>query len=181
MGGGAPSCPACGETLRATSLSGVDVQVCGRCHGSLLAQIDLIRALDAMSVELLKTVDPDMTLHPVGKEDSAVACPVCARPMSRDDYCGAGLAHFDRCEPCALLWVGAEELGTMTMMWARMERRLERSQERTREALAEADEFLTAVQIGRVLGADRKTPEAFGYVLGDKVGGFLSRLLHPRR
>jgi hypothetical protein len=69
--------------------------------------------------------------------------------MARDEYCGAGLAHFDRCEPCRLLWLGADELGTMTMMWARMERRLERTQKATQAALAEADDFVGSVLLGR--------------------------------
>jgi Zn-finger nucleic acid-binding protein len=178
MGEGAPLCPACREALRPTSLSGVEVRVCGTCHGTLLAQIDMIRTLDATSVELLKTVDPDAPLHPVGGADVAVDCPACARPMARDDYCGAGLAHFDRCDACQLLWLGAAELGTMTMMWARMERRLERTQEQTREALAEADDYVTSVQLGRVLGPDRQSR---GFILGDAVGEFLTSLISPPR
>lgn len=128
MGDPEASCPSCREPLGTATLSGVTARVCGKCHGTLLAQIDMIRLLEAMSVELLKTLDPDTKLDPVGKADAAVACPVCQRTMARDDYCGAGLVHFDRCEACHLLWLGAEELGTMTMMWARMEKRLERSQ-----------------------------------------------------
>jgi Zn-finger nucleic acid-binding protein len=149
MGGTEPLCPACGEALRATSLSGVGVRACGRCNGTLLAQIDMLRMMEAMSVELLKTIDPDVKLEPVGKTDSAVACPSCARTMARDDYCAAGLAHFDRCEPCHLLWLGADELGTMTMMWARMERRLERVQRLRQEALADTDQSVHSVQLAR--------------------------------
>lgn len=69
--------------------------------------------------------------------------------MARDDYCAAGLAHFDRCEPCQLLWLGADELGTMTMMWARMERRLERVQRLRQEALADTEQFVHNVQLAR--------------------------------
>ena len=120
MGGSEPLCPACRQALRTTEISGVSLRVCGQCHGTLLAQIDMIRTLEAMSAELLATVDPDVELVPAGTADARVACPGCARQMARDDYCSAGLAHFDRCEPCRLLWLGADALGTMTMMWARM-------------------------------------------------------------
>lgn len=146
MGGPEPLCPGCGQALRATEISGVSLRVCGECHGTLLAQIDMIRTLEAMSAELLASVDPDVALTPVGKAAGTVSCPACARDMARDDYCSAGLAHFDRCEPCRLLWLGADALGTMTMMWARMERRLERTQKATEALLAEADEF-----VGRLL------------------------------
>jgi hypothetical protein len=43
--------------------------------------------------------------------------------MDRDDYCGARLVFFDRCNSCALLWFDADELGAMSMMWARMNSR----------------------------------------------------------
>jgi Zn-finger nucleic acid-binding protein len=142
MGGEGPLCPACGQALRATDIAGAKVRVCSQCQGTLIAQIDMIRTLEAVSAELLKTIDPDVELTPVGKMDGKVSCPICVREMARDDYCSAGLAHFDRCEPCRLLWLGADELGTMTMMWARMERRLERTQKATQTLLDEADEFV---------------------------------------
>jgi Zn-finger nucleic acid-binding protein len=149
MGGSEPLCPACGQALRTTEISGVSLRVCGQCHGTLLGQIDMIRTLEAMSAELLATVDPDVELSPVGKAAAKVSCPSCGREMARDDYCSAGLAHFDRCEPCRLLWLGADALGTMTMMWARMERRLERTQKATQALLAEADEFVGSLLLGR--------------------------------
>ena len=150
MDGAEAACPACHLALKATTLSGVAVRICGQCHGTLLAQIDMIRTLEAMSVELLKTIDPDEKLEAVGKREGTVACPTCARTMARDDYCSAGIAHFDRCEPCRLLWVSAEALGTMAMMWARMERRLERVQRATQEALDEADTYVRAARMKRM-------------------------------
>jgi Zn-finger nucleic acid-binding protein len=149
MGGSDAACPACGQGLRAANVSGVSARVCGQCQGTLLAQIDMIRTLEAMSVELLKTFDPDMPLDPVDSKRGVVACPDCQSPMARDNYCGAGLAYFDRCERCRLLWIGADELGTMTLMWARMEKRIERAQRQTRELLDEADQFVRGVQLGR--------------------------------
>jgi Zn-finger nucleic acid-binding protein len=150
MDGAEAKCPACAVALKATAVSGVPVRLCPQCHGSLLAQLDMIRTLEAMSTELLKTIDPDANLERVAKRAGTVACPACARTMAPDDYCSAGVAHFDRCQPCALLWVGAEELGTMAMMWARMERRLERVQRITQEALDDADTFVRAARMKRV-------------------------------
>lgn len=149
MGGSEPLCPACAQALRTTAISGVSLRVCGQCHGTLLGQIDMIRTLEAMSAELLATLDPDVELSPVGKAAAKVSCPACGREMARDDYCSAGLAHFDRCEPCRLLWLSADALGTMTMMWARMERRLERTHKATEAALADADSFIGHVLLGR--------------------------------
>ena len=149
MGGSEALCPVCGQGLKTANLAGVSVRICPQCRGTLLAQIDMIRTLEAMSAELLATLDPDVELSPVGKAAAKVSCPACGREMARDDYCSAGLAHFDRCEPCRLLWLGADALGTMTMMWARMERRLERTQKATQALLAEADEFVGRLLLGR--------------------------------
>jgi Zn-finger nucleic acid-binding protein len=150
MGGSEPQCPVCAQELRAASFSGVSVRACSHCKGTLLAQIDMIRMLDAISVVLLKTFDPDTKLEPVVTAAATLACPVCSRAMARDDYCGAGVAHFDRCEPCHLLWLGADELGAMTLMWARMERRLERTHKSTEEALEEVDSIVRGTLLGRM-------------------------------
>ena len=152
MGGAEALCPVCGQGLQTAALSGVGVRVCGQCKGTLLAQIDMIRMLDAMAVHLLKDFDPDTKLEAVAKSDRTVACPACSRTMARDDYCGAGLAHFDRCEPCHLLWLSADVLGTMTLMWARMERRLERTHKTTEEALDQVDSLVRSVLVGRAAG-----------------------------
>ena len=48
--------------------------------------------------------------------------------MERDDYCAAGLVFFDRCTACALLWFDADELGAMSLMWARMNARQAREE-----------------------------------------------------
>ena len=139
----------------------------------MLAQVDLPRTLEALSIQLLETVDADTKLEPVGHADATVACPRCLGAMARDDYCGAGLATFDRCIPCGLLWLSADEVGTMALMWARMDRRLDRTQNQTRAALAEADQFVTNVQLGAALGAERKAEN----ILGTSVGRILARYL----
>ena len=139
--------PGRGQALR-NEICGREPRVCGQCHGMLLAQIDMIRTLEAISAVLLG-LRSRRQADAGGHAGRKVSCPACSRDMARDDYCGAGLAHFDRCEPCRLLWLGADALGTMTMMWARMERRLERTHKATEELLAEADNFVGSVLLGR--------------------------------
>ncbi len=149
MGGSEALCPVCGQGLKTANLAGVSVRICPQCRGTLLAQIDMIRTLEAMSAEMLKGFDPDQKLDPVSAQPGAVNCPACARAMTKDNYCSAGLVFFDRCEACRLLWLGTDELGTMTLMWARMERRLERVQKATEEMLDEADTFVRHKRIGK--------------------------------
>ena len=150
MGGPEPLCPLCAKELSATTFAGVDLRFCAPpCKAVLLAQRDMIRMLEGMSGPLLEDFDPDTKLEPVVTQGGPTACPVCARAMAREDYCAAGLARFDRCTPCGLLWIGADQLRTMTMMWARMERRSERTQKIIGEALAETNTFVDTVLLGR--------------------------------
>jgi Zn-finger nucleic acid-binding protein len=119
-----PACPRCGEALEAAELRGVPVHACKVCQGTLLGQLDLPRTLESLSAPLLRTFDPDAKLERAKPDGSRIDCPKCKRRMERDDYCAAGLVLFDRCTSCALLWFDADELGAMTLMWAKMNARL---------------------------------------------------------
>jgi Zn-finger nucleic acid-binding protein len=153
MGGPELQCPVCGKGLKTASLAGVSVRICPECRGTLIAQLDMIRTLEAMSKEMLKTLDPDEHLDPVPNQRGALACPSCRAGMAKDNYCSAGLVFFDRCEACRLLWLGTDELGTMTLMWARMERRLERVQRATEEMLDHAESFVRGRRISGAANA----------------------------
>ena len=142
-------CPACGQALTTADLKGVSVRLCPQCRGTLIAQIDMIRTLEAMSAEMLKGFDPDERLDPVPNQRGALACPACRATMAKDNYCAAGVVFFDRCEACRLLWLGPDELGTMTLMWARMERRLERAHKATEEMLDDMDALVRGTRIAR--------------------------------
>ena len=71
--------------------------------------------------------------------------------MEKADYCGAKLVFFDRCNRCALLWIGSEELGAMSLMWARMEKRIARTRAQTEEHLAGMSARVDAAHLRRVV------------------------------
>ena len=71
--------------------------------------------------------------------------------MEKADYCGAKLVFFDRCNRCALLWIGSEELGAMSLMWARMEKRIARTRAQTEEHLAGMTTLVNAAHLRRVV------------------------------
>jgi Zn-finger nucleic acid-binding protein len=147
-----PKCPRCSEPLAHVEVKGVGVQSCQRCSGTLLAPPRLTAVMEAMSVELLKEFNPDTKLDAVPDRGTGLACPRCQRPMTSDDYCGAHLVTFDRCEPCALLWIDADELGTMTLMWARMDARHAQRQAETNQMMSAMDSLVRAQRIARVVG-----------------------------
>jgi hypothetical protein len=107
--------------------------------------------LEAMSVELLKSFDPDTKIEPLNDASAHLACPSCARPMESGDYCGARVVYFDRCDRCGFLWVNADELGTMTLMWARMEARQSRAHAQTETLLEGSDGLIRRQRIARVV------------------------------
>ena len=149
----AHACPRCQAPLEPKDLHGATVLACRQCAGTLVSQLELTRLLEGMSAELLATVDPDAQLQRVPGRDGTARCPHCAKAMAGDDYCGAGLVRFDRCEPCGVLWLDGGELGAMTLMWARMHVRLERVRAENRAQLADAQVFVDRVRLQRMLVA----------------------------
>jgi Zn-finger nucleic acid-binding protein len=146
-------CPRCQAPLEAKDLHGATVLACRQCAGTLVAQLELTRLLEGMSAELLATFDPDAQLARVADRGGNAPCPHCKKAMAGDDYCGAGLVRFNRCEACGVLWLDGGELGAMTLMWARMHVRLERVKAENRAQLADAQVFVDRVRLQRLLVA----------------------------
>jgi Zn-finger nucleic acid-binding protein len=132
-------------------VEGVGVSACAKCHGTRLTPPQLHRLLEAMSAELLKSFDPDTGIDRLNEASAHLPCPTCARPMVSGDYCGARLVFFDRCDRCGLLWVNADELGTMSLMWTRMDARQSRSHAQMQELLSGTDGLIRQQRIARVV------------------------------
>ncbi len=88
--------------------------------------------------------DPDAQLATLPDRTGGATCPLCHELMERGDYCGAKVAFFDRCEPCAVLWVGRDELTAMSRIWVRMEERSARTKAQLAEDLALMDAIFYA-------------------------------------
>jgi len=120
------TCPRCDRELQNAELREVAVRLCATCKGALVTQLKLTPLLEALSTDILRSLDPDARLEPVKDQGRRIPCPTCRQRMDNDDYCAAGLVRFDRCNRCQLLWLDSGTLGAMTMMWARMNSRLAR-------------------------------------------------------
>ena len=117
----------------------------------LVKQSALMPALEALSADVLEGFDPDAPLLALPDRTGQTACPACRAAMEKADYCGAKLVFFDRCNRCALLWIGSEELGAMSLMWARMEKRIARARSQTEENLAGMSKLVNAAQLRRIV------------------------------
>lgn len=146
-------CPRCGGPFQEIDLKGVSVLSCTKCRGTQLEQGQLPRVLAAMSAEIVGRFDPEAKLSPVPDRGGGVACAACNRPMTNDDYCGARLVSFDRCEPCGLLWLDVDELGTMSLMWARMNARSFRDHGDGERRLSETQSFVDGVLLSQAVSS----------------------------
>ncbi len=144
-------CPRCGQTLGGRTIRGVGLEACESCNVLLVKQSALMPALEALSADVLEGFDPDAPLLALPDRTGQTACPGCRAAMEKADYCGAKLVFFDRCNRCALLWIGNEELGAMSLMWARMEKRIARARSQTEENLAGMSKLVNAAQLRRIV------------------------------
>ena len=145
------ACPRCGHKLVERALGRVGLEECGACNALLVKQSALMPALEALSADILESFDADAKLEALPDRAGATACPGCKAAMEKADYCGAKVAFFDRCNRCALLWIGSEELGAMSLMWARMEKRIARARAQTEENLAGMTKLVDSAQLRRIV------------------------------
>jgi len=52
-------------------------------------------------------------------------CPDCRQAMEKYGYMGIGAIQIDRCDPCALVWLDADELQNMVLALAKANHRSE--------------------------------------------------------
>ena len=145
------TCPRCGQKLAGRALGRVGLEECSACNALLVKQSALMPALEALSADILEGFDADAKLEALPDRAGATACPGCKAAMEKADYCGAKVVFFDRCNRCALLWIGSEELGAMSLMWARMEKRIARARSQTEENLAGMSKLVNAAQLRRIV------------------------------
>ena len=156
-------CPGCGDGLAAATVDKTEVVVCGKCSHVSVSQRGLAGLLEAASVRVLQEVDLEHRMAPLARLGQRTGCPSCRRPMAVDDYCGAGVVEFDRCERCELLWVGPEQLGAMSMLWARMNKRIELVHAFNEERLKDAGDFVDVTLLGRAMAGMLGRYRRLGY------------------
>jgi Zn-finger nucleic acid-binding protein len=145
------TCARCGQVLSGRAIRDVVVDACEACDALLVKQSALMPALEALSADVLESFDADAPLQALPDRTAGVPCPACNGAMEKADYCGAKLVYFDRCNRCGLLWIGNEELGAMSLMWARMEKRIARVRALTEENLSGMSAQVDAANLRRVV------------------------------
>lgn len=134
-----PTCPRCSTALQHGAFQNVEIDKCPDCDGVFVLQRKLVPLLEAMSAELGAQIDIDAEISPFEDQEGHVACPGCGGPTDNFGYMGTKLVMVDRCKACEALWIDPGEVGAMSMLYARTNRRVQhrvaKSAERTQSTM----------------------------------------------
>ena len=107
--------------------------MCPQCLGTLVKQMRLITLMDALTKDM-RGVDFYQPIEAAETDPTPVSCPHCAKPMERFGYMETKLVYAWRCSSDWLVWADTEELGVMSVLYARTKTRRD-----AREAEAESE------------------------------------------
>ncbi len=112
-------CPRCQQELRAGEFKGMELDMCANCYGILLEQSRLLGLLEVMANDLQETIDLSMPLEAVSDPGGGIACPRCRATMEHFGYMGTKWVLIDSCRSCNVLWLDTDELGMVSLLYAR--------------------------------------------------------------
>lgn len=155
-------CPSCGADLAAKKVDGkVDVHACA-CGGTLVAVNRLVPLLEVLGGAMRHAIGPDEPIEAVPATTARRPCPRCRRPMEPFGYMGTTLVTLDRCNDDALLWIDADEVGALALLYLRTTKRtaerdkqhqqLRESMERTTHLTLSARNRANRIANGIILG-----------------------------
>ncbi|MGO9243539.1 MAG: zf-TFIIB domain-containing protein [Verrucomicrobiia bacterium] len=130
------NCPRCSKPLEDQQLDDIAFRCCRDCKGMLIRHTDLIGVLEnswhAVSQE---TAEATSFRAPEGWQNAAALnCPDCHKTMDKYGYMGIAAIQINRCDPCAELWLDADELQNMVLALAQSNYRSESAWEESQRA-----------------------------------------------
>jgi Zn-finger nucleic acid-binding protein len=121
----------------------IEMYRCPECLGILVEQRRLPKLLEEMSRELLKTISLDVPLDTVEDKGHISVCPECRSEMENYGYMGSPHVMIDRCKKCNSIWLDTDELGAMSLMHARTQKRIETAQIERKQLMRESGRALS--------------------------------------
>jgi Zn-finger nucleic acid-binding protein len=82
----------------------------------------------------------------------SLTCPDCRQTMDKYGYMGLAAIQINRCDPCAEIWLDADELQNMVLALAKSNYRSETAAERSKR------ESLDIAQAGALIATSNRTP-----------------------
>ena len=132
------NCPRCAKALEEEQLDELLFRCCRDCKGMLLLHTDLIGVLEK-SWHAVPRETAEATAFRVTdgwQNEPKFRCPDCSQTMEKYGYMGIAAIQIDRCDPCGLVWLDADELQNMVLALAKTNYRSETAwRESQRESL----------------------------------------------
>ena len=142
------NCPRCQTPLVNNQVDEFSVRLCPPCQGLLLPHPDVVKIFDrswhAVKPEDAEKLDFHVPSNP--RTGTTLLCPDCHKPMAEYGYMGLAAIPIDRCDPCSLLWLDADELQNMVLALAKTNYRSESA--RLKEWRTTADGFVSTAIAG---------------------------------
>jgi Zn-finger nucleic acid-binding protein len=115
------NCPRCAKPLEDQQLDELSFRCCRDCKGMLLPHPDLIGVLEKSwhAVPREKAEATSFRVAEGWRNAPAILCPDCGQTMEKYGYMGIGAIQINRCDPCALVWLDADELQNMVLALAK--------------------------------------------------------------
>ncbi len=158
MSGSRLKCPRDGTVLDAGTFHGQLLFKCSTCNGAFVEQRFLLPLLKALGKDIRHAVPLDYPIDTISDKGGGLLCPRCAATMEHYGYMGDRHIMIDSCSACRHMWVDAEELGGMSLLYARGERfgadRRARDQSRAGDfySLFDSHVLRVALEIGLLAG-----------------------------
>jgi Zn-finger nucleic acid-binding protein len=113
--------------------------MCKKCQGVLVAPNKVYPLMATLANQLIPIIglyDPVKLVEDKGAVD---CCPACSKPMENFGYMGSKMVLIDRCVDCGRIWIDTDELGAMSILFARTEMRKEELEAKLEGASNKAD------------------------------------------
>jgi Zn-finger nucleic acid-binding protein len=128
------ACFRCDRLLQPAQVDHIEVRMCPPCSSVLIRHEDLMQIIEqswrAVAPDIAQTEPLHASAKPTGER--VFHCPDCRNPMDKYGYMGLSAITIDRCDHCALIWLDAQELQNMTLVYAREQYRLTVQREKSR-------------------------------------------------
>jgi Zn-finger nucleic acid-binding protein len=128
-------CFHCSKALEESQVDYITVRMCPPCASVLIHHPDLMQIVDQSWRAVPRETAAAETFHASAEKpttERAFHCPDCREPMEKYGYMGLNSITIDRCDGCSLVWLDANELQNMVLVYAREQYRLAERREKTK-------------------------------------------------
>jgi len=146
-------CPRDNACLEEGEFHGVRLHKCQKCDGTFLPRKSLPSLLKIMSHEIISTIPIDYPIEKILDHDGDLICPRCDQQMEHYGYMGTKHIMIDCCNTCVNIWTDAEELGGMSLLYARTEKRSEHMKNLAEEHIKNLNQSLDTHFVSQAVSA----------------------------